>query len=545
MEKPRNSSPPRAIFLSLCLVVFLSIIWKPGLSQDGLEKTGGTVIIGMKGDFDSFNELNASDSDALQVIQNMLFMGLTRLDENLHFVPHLASSWEFSDTERMLTYHLRKDVYWTDGVPTTAEDVLFTYQLAVNPKVAYPAVSRFDLTEKVEVSDRYTVRFHFKKRYPDALSDTQMPILPRHILAKIAPEKIIESQFNRRPVGNGPFKLVEWRANQHVVLEANPRYALGRPFLDRVVFMIIPDESVLSTNLSIQTLDVVPAMTPLGFKQMQSQNAVRALRYPGRGFTFVGWNNKKALFSKGVRQALTLAINKQEIIQTLFEGFAQEANGPLLPFVWAYDEELTSFPYDPEAARRLLKQEGWLDSDGDGILDKSGEKLSFSIKTNAGNQMRRDTAVMIQAQLQQIGIKAEVETVEWNLFIEQVFSQKDFDAVILGWDADFTVNPTALWHSTAVENGYNFVSYTNPKVDLLLEQGRTISHRDLAKPVWREFQRIIVEDAPYTFLFVPDKLVGFNERIRGVKTDVRGFLADIEQWWIPEEKWKADFTIEP
>lgn len=530
---PKRRPHLRRILSCLLFAILLPL---PALSQSDGPQYGGTVFIGMKGDFDSFNELNASDSDALQVVQNMLFMRLTALDDDLQFVPQLAEKWEFSQDGKLLTFKLRRDVYWSDGPQTTAEDVLFTYELATNPEVAYPASSRFDLTDKVEVLDPYRVRFYFKKPYPDALYDTQIPILPKHVLEKVPPEKIGESEFNRQPVGNGPFRLVEWKSNRHVVFEANPRYAFGRPFLDRVVFQIIPDETVLLTNLLTGTLDVVPSLTPAGFMQVESHNSTRALKYDGLSFSFVGWNNARPLFSKRVRQAFTYAIDKQEIVATLLAGSAKVCKGPLLPFAWAYDKSLPDFTYDPQKARQLLQDEGWDDSDGDGILDKAGQRCEFSIKTNAGSQRRKDVAVMIQAQLQKIGVIVNVESVEWNLFIDQVFAQKDFDAVILAWDVDFTVNPTDLWHSKAIEDAYNFVSYRNARVDSLLEAGRKLSNRSLAKPVWHQFQQIIVDDCPYTFLFIPDNLAGISRRVQGVNMDVRGFLVDGHRWWIPADQ---------
>jgi peptide/nickel transport system substrate-binding protein len=501
-------------------------------SQNQQAQIGGTVFIGVTGDFDSFNELNAADSEALQVIQYMLFMSLTTLDENFQFAPQLAESWEFSPGDTVLTYHLRKDVLWTDGAPTTAADVLFTYELATNPNVAYPAVSRFDQTGKVEILDEYTIRFHFKQPYPDALFDTQMPILPKHILEKIPPEQIADCEFNRRPVSNGPFRLVEWQANQRLTFAANASHALGRPRLDRVVFQIIPDEAVLVANLMTGAIDIAAGLSPLSYKQITSQAQLQTRRYPGRNFAFIGWNLNRPLFTRRVRQALTHAIDKQEIIDTLWEGLAQPAAGPLLPFVWAYDSTLQDLAFDPEMAKRLLQEEGWKDSDDDGILDRQGKKFEFTLCTNADNQLRKDVAVMVQAQLKKIGVEVKVELLEWNLLLEQVFTRKNFDAVISAWDADFTVNPAALWHSGAITNGYNFVSYRNGRVDELLEKGRTLADRRAAKPLWHEFQKIITEDCPYTFLFAPERLAAANQRVQGVKMDVRSHLANIHEWWI-------------
>jgi len=515
---------------SLCLFFLFSIFSLTGCSKSDTARPGGAVIIGTTGDFDSFNELNAADSDALQIIQYMLFMSLTTLDENLQFAPQLAASWEFAPGDTLLTFKLRKDVSWTDGVPTTAHDVFFTYQLATDMAVAYPASSRFDQTSKVEVVDDHTIRFHFKQPYPDALFDTQMPILPKHLLEKIPREKIAECEFNRKPIGNGPFKLAEWQANQRVVFETNPQHALGRPKLERVVFQIIPDETVLMTNLVTGAVDVVASLSPLSFKQVEQNASLQTLRYAGRNYAFIAWNNARPLFTKRVRQALTHAIDKQEIINTLLEGFAQPAIGPLLPFVWAYDRNLRDVPFDPATAQNLLQQEGWRDSNGDGILDKQGQKLEFTLKTNADNQLRRDIAVMVQAQLKKIRVEAKIEAVEWNLLLQQVFEERDFDGFISAWDADFAVNPAPLWHSEAIANGYNIVSYRNARVDSLLDKARTLVDRRAAEPLWHEFQKIIVEGSPYTFLFAQERLAAVNRRVRNVKMDVRSWLVNIHAW---------------
>jgi peptide/nickel transport system substrate-binding protein len=497
---------------------------------------GGTVIIGMKGDFDSFNELNASDSDALQVIGTMLFMTLTRLDENLQIVPHLAESWQFSDNGKALTYKLRQDVKWTDGQPTTSKDVLFTYQMAIHPEVAYPASSRFDLTESVDILGPYTIRFRFKHAYPDALFDTMIPILPEHILSKIPPAHISQTQFNRKPLGNGPFRLVEWKANQRVVFEDNPDFALGRPYLEKVIFAIIPDESVLLTNLMTGAIDIIPSLSALNYQKIQSRSSLNSLRYGGLNYTFIAWNCSNPDLSPNVRKALTHAIDKREIIATLMEGYAIPAKGPFLPSLWAFNKDLDDIPFDQDLARNLLKSEGIVDTDGDGILDKGNDPFELVLRTNAESQLRRDIAVMVQAQLKQIGVKINVEVLEFNQLIEQIFVQKNFDALLSAWGTGFSVNPTDLFHSKAIEGGYNFVSYKETKIDQLIEEGRSTIDHKRAKLVWDEFQRKILADCPYTFLFIQDRLAAYNKRIKGVRMDVRGFLPYINQWYVLQKE---------
>ncbi|MDZ7266400.1 MAG: peptide-binding protein [candidate division KSB1 bacterium] len=500
----------------------------------------GTVVVGLSGDFDSLNELNAADADAVQAIQYLLFLSLTTLDANLQFAPQLAESWEFDAGDTLLTFRLRRDIFWSDGVPTTAHDVRFTYELAVDSTVAYPAHSRFELTTAVSVPDDYTVRFHFKRPYADALFDTQMPILPRHLLAHLPREQLATCEFNRRPIGNGPFRLLEWRANQHLIFVANEKFAPGRPALDRLIFQIIPDETALVTALLTGQIDVAPGLSPAAFQQLAGQAQRRTgqpqrvklqmIRYPGRSYTFIAWNNARPLFSRPLRQALTHAINKQEIITTLLAGHARPAVGPLPPYAWAYDHDLHDLPFDPQLARNLLRQEGWHDSDGDSVLERQGQKLEFTLITNADNPLRRDVAVMVQAQLRKIGVRVKVEAVGWPRLLQQVMAQRDFDALLAAWEADFAVNPAPLWHSQAITLGYNLISYRNARVDSLLQQARALPDRRHAMPLWREFQRLILEDCPYTFLFIEERLAAAHSRVHNLNMDVRGWLANVRQW---------------
>lgn len=518
------------LIVLLISFVYLLLYLKPLYSQSDSQKYGGTVVIGLKGDFDSFNEMNAADSDALQVIKYMLFMSLTRLDENLQFEPYLAKEWHFSDNDSVLTYHLRQDVTWTDGHPTTAKDVVFTYNLATNTDIAYPAASRFNLINHVEMKDDYTVQFHLKKPYPDVLYDTQIPILPKHILEDISPQEMADCKFNRNPIGNGPFKLAEWRANRHVIFEANKNHACGRPLLNRVVFSIIPDENVLLTNLGTAQIDIFPYLTPEFIDLIKKNPQLKLETYTRKNYAFIGWNCNR--FSEAVRRAFSLAINKKRIINTILSGFAKSAKGPFLPFSWAYDENLKDIPYDQDMAKKILHEQNWIDTNNNGILDKEGDELSLILKTNAGNQIRHDLAVMIQAHLSEIGVNVQIKILDWNLFIDQIFQQKNFDAVVLAWDSGFTVDPTPLWHSDSIENGYNFISYSNPTIDRLIEQARFSSSRQKARPLWSRFQEIIIRECPYTFLYIPENIVGINDKLRGYTFDARGFLSTIHQWYI-------------
>jgi len=214
----------------------------------------------------------------------------------------------------------------------------------------------------------------------------------------------------------------------------------------------------------------------------------------------------------------------------LLGGYGHPAIGPLTPTAWAFDDNLNDIEYDIERANALLASEGWRDSNDDGIVDKDGTAFELSLKVNSDSRLRQDVAVLVQAQLKKAGVNVKIERVEWNLFIEQIFQKADFEAMMLAWDADFTVNPTPLWHSDAIDNGYNFVSYNNPRVDELLTLGRNAANTQLAQPYWSEFQQLIINDSPYTFLFIQDNIVAYNKRLRDCEFDVRSFYINIHEW---------------
>jgi peptide/nickel transport system substrate-binding protein len=509
-----------------------------GCQKNGGQNSPKTAVIGLTGDFDTLLELGTANSDALHVIEEMLFLTLCELDETLSLQPRLAESWRINADGTAITFALRREVLWSDGQPVTADDVLFTYQLATNPQVGYTGRDRFAEVDTVVVHDPYTIRFTFKKAYPDALLDLQIPILPKHILAGVPPEQLRQSAFNRQPVGNGPFVLKEWRANDRVVFEANARYFAGRPKLDRVVFRIVPDETVLLSSLLTGEIDLLPYVSPNKLGAIDHKEDLRLLRYPDRGYSFLAFNLKRPVFQdRRVRQAITKAIERQNLVDVLLNGQGRLIAGPIPPYFWASDESLPADLFNPDEAEALLDLAGWVDRDADGVREKDGKPLEFTMKTNADNKLRGDALVMIQADLQEIGVRAQPELVEFGKLVEEVLQRRDFDTVLLSWQTGYSVNPSQLWHSEAIASGYNLPSYRNPRVDSLLVAARQEMDRAKAKPLWAEFQRIVAADYPYVFLFHKENPGVFHQRVQNVKMDVRGYLINIEEWTVenPEQ----------
>ena len=243
---------------------------------------GDTLVVGVIGDADSLNPLTSTSRGAAD-IESLLFLSLTRTNPDFSHAPSLAKSWEFSEDHMELTFELREDVYWHDGVKTTAEDVKFTFELQKDPTIAWSAIKWKEYIERVEVIDEYTVKFIFNRLYPYQLMDAVVgPIVPKHLLEEVAVEDMQSAALNRQPVGNGPFKLKEWKAQQYIIVEANEKYHKGRPPLDRIIFKVVPDQENLVLQLKSGQIDFMQSVPPRFYKDLANQENLEAHLYPSR-----------------------------------------------------------------------------------------------------------------------------------------------------------------------------------------------------------------------------------------------------------------------
>jgi peptide/nickel transport system substrate-binding protein len=321
------------------------------------------------------------------------------------------------------------------------------------------------------------------------------------------------------------------------VLVANEDYYQGRPHLDRVVFRVIPDETTRLVELDTGGIDLLPTVPTSDQARLARDPRLRVWKYPGRDYVYVGWNLLNPIFqNKAVRHALTMATDRQGIIDGLRFGLGDLCTGPIVPTSWAYNPDIQPYPFDPERARELLAQTGWRDSDGDGLLDKEGQPFAFAMKIITDNQISEEISTVMQEAFKQLGIRMTIHSVEWNVFLKQT-QAKEFDACILAWRGGFVINPTAVWHSKSIQGKYNYISYANAEVDELIEKGRLTVDREEAKLIWRRFQEIIAEEQPYTFLYVAQDCQAIHRRFRGVHMDIRGVYKNLHQWWVsPQER---------
>ena len=498
--------------------------------------SGDALVVGVIGDVDSLNPLTLETQGAFD-IADLLFVSLTRANPDYLSAPWLARSWEFSEDHQELTFHLRDDVYWHDGVKTTAHDVCFTLEKQQDPKTGYSNIKDKQYIKECVVLDDYTAKFVFEQTYPYQLWDVvNGHIAPKHILEEVSDGKMVRADFNRNPVGNGPFRFKEWKAQQYIELEANQDYFEGRPPLDRILFKVVPDQENLVIQLKSGQIDFMEAVPPRFYEDLSQQENLVAHVYPSRSYIYLGWNLLNPLFeSRKVRQALTLAINRQEIIDSLLLEFGEISKGPVLPILWAYNPNLPDFSYDPEKARQYLAEEGWKDTDGDGWLDKDGRKFSFTLKTNKGNQIREDITVLVQDMLKEVGIEVRPNILEWTILVSDS-TKKEFEGILMGWVADLKVDMTTLWHSESISDKFNFVSYSNPEFDRLNDAAVMEMDEEKARQMWWRAQEMIVEDQPYTFVYTPKRINFVHKRFQNVQMETVGWHFNLSQWWVPREQ---------
>ncbi len=494
---------------------------------------GDAYVDASIGDASVLNPLLSGDSSSND-INGLVYNGLVKVDKDLRVVGELAKSFEVRRGGLEIVFHLHQGVQWHDGLPFTADDVLFTYQKLRDPTVHTPYSDNFMDVAGVTAPDPYTVRVTYKEPYAPGLLSWSMGIIPKHVY--------VHGDFNthpanRKPIGTGPYRFKEWKTDQYILLEANPNYFEGRPFLSRYIYRIIPDQAVQFLELRNQTIDTMN-LTPDQFKAYDAifENHAR-YQFPAFKYVFMGFNLKNPLFDDvRIRRALAMAINRDQIVQGITLGLGHRLSGPYAIRSWAYNNEVEPLPYDPQEAKRLLKVAGW-DTGTDGHLQKNGRPFRFTLMTNQGNKVRALCAEVIQRQLAAIGIAVDVRIIEWSTFLREYVDKKNFEAIVMGWSTGLDPDNFGIWHSSQHKPGqYNFISYSNPEVDRLLIEGRRTFDVRERTAIYRRLHAVIAADVPYVFLYCPDELQTIHKRILGPQVAPAGLGWNFREWHVPKDK---------
>jgi len=516
-------------------------------TDTGRPATGDALVVGSIGDASRLLPILATDSASGEIV-GLLFNGLLKYDEHLHVAADLAQSWDVSPDGLTITFHLRPNVRWHDGQPVTADDVRFTYDKLIDPNVKTPFSSSYELVDGVDVLDPLTIRVRYKEPFAPALESWMMGIIPKHALEH---EDLNTTKLLRHPIGTGPYTLAKWKTGELIALAANPNYFEHRPYLDRYLYRIIPDEATLFLELLTGGVDL-SGLTPLQYARQANtpfvEREYQRFRYPSFGFTYIGYNLQDPRFSDArVREAIDRAVDKQAILNGILFGLGAVATGPYPKESWAYDPSVQPLPPDRDEARRLLAEAGWTDHDGDGWLDKDGQPFRFTLITNQGNDVRKQVAELVQQQLKGVGIQVDIKIIEWSTFVHEFIDKRRFEAVLLAWSLARDPDLYDLFHSSKTKEGeYNFCGYANPEVDRLLVEGRRTFDQTKRQDIYRQVHRILAHDRPYTFLYVADALPIIHRRIRNVVSSPIGIGYNMIDWYVPpgEQRYRSRPTLQ-
>ena len=535
-----NLPPRRAVLPSIALLLLLAACGggKPesagkGAAVPDVPAYGDAIVEGSIGDVSGFLTAVTTDASSHEAA-GYVFNGLVRYDKNLKLEGELAESWEVSPDGKRITFHLRKGVRWHDGVPLTSDDVMFTYRRMIDPRTPTAYGEDFKQVRRATAPDPNTFVVEYSRPFAPALASWGMHVLPRHLLEKYP--DISKSPLNKKPVGTGPYRFVEWKTGEKVVFDANPDYFEGKPYISRVITRVIPDQATMFLELKSGGVDIMTLTPPQYVRQTETaefKKSFNRYKYTASGYTYLGFRLSHPFFKdKRVRQAIAHAADKKSLIDGVLLGLGQEATGPYKPGTWAYNPDVKKYPHDPLRAKALLAEAGWKEKDG--VLVKDGRPFEFTVLTNAGNDARAKTAAILQQNLAEVGIRMQIRTVEWAAFINEFIDKRKFDAVILGWNITPDPDQFDIWHSSKTgPKELNHVGFANPEVDRLLDEGRSTFDLEKRKKAYFRIQEILAEEQPYVFLYVPEALPVVHNRFRGIVPAPAGITYNFIKWYVP------------
>ncbi len=521
-----------SVLLSFSAYSFTSVI---------VPDRGGTFREGVAGSAQYINPLLCNYNEADQDICALVFNGLTRLDERGRVVPDLADAPpQISPDGLTYTFHLRPNLRWQDGVPITADDVLFTVRLIQDPDFpGVPFLGELWRTVQAEKLDDLTVRFTLAQPFMPFLDYTTIGLLPRHLWDGVPAAQILQSHLNIRPVGSGPFQVTEVSAN-HVRLEPNPWYHGPTPYLAAIEFRFYPDYPSLYEAFDRGEIDGISRILPQDLARAEARKDLQLFSAPLSGYVIVLFNlqnpNVPFLQDKVVRQAMMYSLDRQKLVDEEVAGQGVVAHSPLMPFNWAYNPEVKRYAQDLEKARRLLDEAGYLDSNGDGIREKDGLPLRLILLSD-DEPVRQRLAQAISQAWREIGIEAVPQAVTFTGLISDFVFPRQFDAAILSWELTGDPDPYPLWHSTqATSEGQNYSGWTNQRADELMEQARSVADVEKRKEFYQEFQSIFAEELPGLLLYHPVYAYGVSNKVHNIEIGPLNKPSDrlrtVAQWYI-------------
>ncbi|MEO8909536.1 MAG: peptide ABC transporter substrate-binding protein [Gemmatimonadaceae bacterium] len=535
------------------LCVFLGLTACTG-SESRSGANGGTLAISTGGDPDVLIPSLVQTVQAGQMT-DMIYDRLADIGDSLNilndagFTPRLADHWTWSPDSLSIAFHIDPRAKWHDGQRVTSSDVRFTFESTMDSTLGTPVAALIGNIDSVTTPDSATATFWFHRHIPQEFYDAtfQMPIIPEHIWKGIPPATWRASDAAKHPIGSGRFRFVRWTPRTAVELTADTGNYHGAPKLGRVVWSIAPDFNTALTRFLTGETDFFEALRAENIPEVAKHPELRTKSYRGLSYQFAQFNLRDpanharphAIFGdRNLRRAITMAVDRAAIVRSAYDSLALPAIGPTVRAYPTTDANLAQIPFDLPRAKSLLDSLGWRDANGDGVRERRGRPLEFTLAVPATSKVRVRMAVLIQEQLRQAGVKVNVEQLDFPVLAERE-RKRNFDAVLNSWSTQ--PSPGAVrgsWGTAGsrAASGNNYGSYESPTFDAYVDSALASFDPATRKSYFTKAYDTIIQDAPAIWLAEPMPTVGYNARLKMAPLRSDAWWAHIPEWSIPADK---------
>ena len=517
---------------------------------------GGVLVIASPAPPAAVVPLHASRSIQARQIADLVYDPLVEIGPELNtmgdagFTGRLAERWTWAADSLSIAFHLSPRARWHDGRPVTAADVRFTYELTKDPAAASSDRSTLAGIDSVTTTDSLTAVFWFARKHPEQFYDAggRLLVLPAHLWRDVKPDSLDAAPHAAAPVGSGPFRFSRAEPGVLIELVANTEYHLGRPKLDRVIIRHATDPAAASAQLLAGEVDFYEALTPEHVALVAGTPDVVARIGPGVSYAYLVFNQRDAqgsgrphpLFAdRELRRALTMLVDRETIARSILDSLARGGLGPFPRGLSVADTTIRQIPFDTARAVAVLDSLGWRDANGDGVRERDGRPLRFTLLVPTSSAARVKAATILQQQLAAGGVAVELEQVDIQRFMGD-FGGRRFDAALGAWVLN-DGSPSGArntWgsHGATLQGGQNTGSYMNVAFDAQVDSGLATFDMAARKRHFREAYQIAVDDAPAIWLYDPRNAYGIHRRFQTPPMRPAGWWLDVRRWWIPADQ---------
>lgn len=530
----------QAIIAIAGIVLIVALLWYVAYTTTTVivPDVGGTYVEGVAGRPSYINPILSQYNQVDQDLVSFIFCGLTDIDEQGVIVPSLARDWDVSEDGLTYTFYLRRDVVWHDGEPFTADDVLFTAGAMQHEDYqGPPELAELWRTVEAEKINDYTATFTLQAPLATFLDYTTVGVLPEHVLVSVPASDLPGDQFNVRPVGTGMFKIGEV-SGDYVILEANPDYYGEKPLLSKIEFKFYADYQSIYTAYQQGKVEGISEVLSEDLARVREEEYLNLYTARLSGYTLIFLNLDLPIFKqKEVRQALMWGIDRQRIIDQVLDGQGIVAHSPIMPDSWAYNHDVFDYDFGGGRAAVLLTEAGWVDGNGDGVREKDGTRLEFTLLTNK-DPVRRSIVEEIARQLWELGVRVVPVVEDSSWVVNEALRPRNFDALLFSWgNLPSDPDPYLMWHSTQIGgDGQNYAGLNNADIDQLLEQARQSTDQSERARLYRDFQELFADEVPSLLLYYPVYNYAVDDMVNGVQLspmmDPSDRFRTVDQWYI-------------